>query len=103
MKGKRLTIALAIFALIVVPLAIYTTGYLLLPQRVEWADDGFGYAASRPPTSSVEVIERVYPQQWMTAAFGPAAKLEGHLRGIEVQATWRATSANGWKRLPSVP
>src|SRR5215212_2555195 len=91
---RYLTIALAIFALIVVPLAIYTAGYLLLPKRVEWAEDGFGYAASRPPTSNVEVIERVYPQPWMTAAFEHAAQLEGRLRGMEVQATWRAPSAN---------
>jgi len=74
-------------------LGTYVAGYLLLPARIEWADNGFGYVTGRPPTCSVEVIERVYPQQWMTTAYRPAATLEGRLRGIEVRATWRVPLA----------
>lgn len=71
------------------PIGSYVAGYVLLPARIEWADDGFGYTRDRPPTSNVEVIERVYRHQWMATAFGPAANLEGRLRGIEVRANWR--------------
>lgn len=86
--GKRLTLALAVFALIVIPLAIYTAGYFCLPENVYWFIDGCAQT-SPVPGIEVQTIERQYPQLWMVTAFRPATKLEGWLRGVEVQATWR--------------
>jgi len=79
--GKRLTTGLALFVLFVVPLGAYTGGYFCLGERRDWFS-GAG------PAARMMGIERVYSQQWMTTAFRPAAKLEGWLRGVEVEPTW---------------
>src|SRR5262245_25736528 len=84
--ARFVTIALAVFALIVVPLGTYVAGYLLLPVTHYWINDGT--ASTVRFGRGFLTIERVYPQQWMTTAFLPAAKFEGWLRGIEVQPTW---------------
>jgi hypothetical protein len=40
--GNRLTIALVVFALIVIPFAVYVGGYFLLGERQDW------YVAGHP-------------------------------------------------------
>jgi hypothetical protein len=79
--GKRLTAALAIFVLIVVPLAIYVAGYLLLGERRDWW-------SGANPGDPLMGIERMYPQQWMPTVFRPAAKVEAWFRGVKVAPTW---------------
>jgi hypothetical protein len=92
--GNRLTIALAVFVLIVVPLASYTAGYLLLPEVLYSMEDGWVYYNELPADhllkskASLITVERIYPQQWLKTSFQPASKLEGWLRRVEVQATW---------------
>jgi len=76
--ARYVTAGLAIFALVVMPLAIYTAGYLWLGEKHDrWA-----------AKAEVAFVERTYPQQWMTTAFRPAAKFEAWLRGMDVQTTW---------------
>lgn len=88
--GKRLTIALAVFALVVVPLAIYTAGHLLLPRTfILWggvATFAEEFDAAEFGNPKIDAIERQYPQQWMTTAFRPATKLGD---GCEVLRCWR--------------
>lgn len=68
--GKRLTIALAVFALIAVPLAAYVGGYFWL---------GDFYSAVRP--AGRLFIVREYPHRWQAQAFIPAARLEALIGG----------------------
>jgi len=79
--ARYVTPTLAIFALIAVPLAIYVAGYLLLGERRVWM-------TGANPGDPVMGIERMYRQQWMPTVFRPAAKVEGWLRGVQVQPTW---------------
>ena len=74
--GKRLTIALAVFALVVMPLAIYTAGYFWLGQVSELPP----VFSSQPP-----LTKRVYPRQWIATIYGPAGRLEAKCRGIRVE------------------
>ena len=82
--GKRVTIALAVFALIVVPLSIYTAGYLFLGNRAEVYD----YQGTLPVA-----VYRIYPQRWMKAVYQPAGGVEQWLRGIEVEVSWEREEA----------
>jgi hypothetical protein len=95
--GKRFTTGLAIFALFVVPLAAYLAGYLLLPETVYWCDGNpimvIGYEEYRifmddAEISQVDMVERIYPQQWQRTIYKPAATVEGWLCGVPVQPTW---------------
>ena len=79
--GKRLTVALAVFAFLAVLLGTYTLGYFWLGKYVE-----LDLSDSARP-AGVVLIERVYPQQWMKVAFRPAAKAENWLRGVLVVVT----------------
>jgi hypothetical protein len=63
-----------VFALVGVLLGLYVGGYLWLG---EFRQSPIVFGAG---------IERAYSQQWMAIVFQPAAKLEGRMRGIEVQA-----------------
>ena len=74
--GKRLTLALAVFALVVVPLAIYTAGYFLLCQRLD-------HLTLSAPTQ-VYLIERHYKLHWVHDAYKRAGRAEQWIRGIEV-------------------
>jgi hypothetical protein len=85
-KGKRLTIALAVLALIVVPLGAYVAGYFWLGER------RYQVAGSWSSTTTVDsasagrivMIERRYTQQWLTRIYEPAGKVEGWFGDIEV-------------------
>src|SRR5262245_62011061 len=79
--GKRLTLALAAFALIVVPLGAYVGGYFLLGQRFEYVPRG-------GPVLTFDT-ERMYPQRWMVDFFRPAARIEERIRGVRVEVIWR--------------
>lgn len=69
--GKRLTIALVVFALVAVPLAIYVVGY-------------FGLCASYDEVIGEPVVIREYRYPWQVAAFGPAAWVEELVTGRSV-------------------
>jgi len=97
--GKRLTIALAVFALVAVPLAIYVTGYFALGERSEWLVISSAGALTQAKGVPPELIRRTYSQQWMKTAFQPTAKIEAWLRGVRVEATW-ATYEDSYRRFP---
>jgi len=83
--GKRLTIVLAVFALIVVPLAIYTAGYFLLGEAVFHEADG-----------RLSEVHRVYALGWQARIFMPVARVEEALRGVAVQShTTEEPDSNG--------
>jgi hypothetical protein len=75
-SARYITISLIVFALVAVPTAIYTAGYVWLGEFRQ-APVVFGAA-----------IERAYPQAWMANAFEPAARFEGWLRGVDTHTTW---------------
>ena len=85
-KATRLTVALVVFALVVVPTAIYIAGYLWLGERSDYLHSGGG-----EPTGTM-TIERMYPQRWIAIAYQPAGRLEQWLRGrnVEVNVTCKA-------------
>src|SRR6186713_655681 len=83
-KGRRIIAALAIFALVVVPLAIYVAGYLWLGQRRD-------YISLTSPTQ-ITLIERNYRPQWAVGVFKPAGRIESWLRGIQVDVIWHGPS-----------
>lgn len=82
--GKRLTVALAIFALVAVPLAIYVAGYFLLGERNDFHHSGGGN-----PTGTM-TIQRTYPQQWMAVIYRPTGRVEKWARGagVDVDVLW---------------
>jgi len=86
--GKRLTIALAVFAILAVLLGTYTAGYLLLPTTYYWYASGSATTSSPTPGFPLATVHRIYREQWMATAFLPAASVEGWLRGVEVYARW---------------
>lgn len=57
--GRRVTMALAIFALIAVPLGAHVLGYFWLGERMDYHHSGAGAA-----TGSM-TIERTYTYEWM--------------------------------------
>jgi len=71
--GKRLTIALAVFALVVVPMTAYVAGYFWLGE----------YTWFQSPGREV-IVERHYRHRWLAILFAPAAKVEELLRGNPV-------------------
>jgi hypothetical protein len=78
--GKPLTIALALFALVAIPLGAYVGGDF-------WLGEAFGYfVVNKDQPYS---IERDYDHLWQRDIFQPAAKVEGWVRGIEVLAIER--------------
>lgn len=89
--GKKITVALAVFASLAALVGTYTAGYLWLGEVQYWA----GGSLQRPPTAY-----RIYSQPWIATVFRPAAKLESWLRGAEVRATW---TTDVWDDLPPVP
>jgi hypothetical protein len=88
MMGKRLTISLAVFALIVVPLAIYVVGYLCLGQRNNFyrlpTTNGDTFHVKQLPGSSLILVERRYPSTWHAAAFKPLGSVEQWVRKVDV-------------------
>jgi len=87
--GKRLTVTLAVFAFVAVLLGAYTTGYLLLGELNYWSSDGVGRFDRVVP--GMTIVARSYRQEWMTTVFQPAAKVDGWLRGVEVEVWWEET------------
>jgi len=83
--GKRFTIALAVLAILAILLGTYTAGYLWLGKRHVWY--GTLQMSTHGPTS-IDTIERIYPQRWMMMFYRPATKVESWWEGVEVQATW---------------
>jgi len=78
--GKRLTIALAVFASLAVTLGAYVAGYFWLGVQRDLI-----HSVGYPKPGDPSVSTRIYPQRWMATAFHPAAKIEGWLRGIEAE------------------
>jgi hypothetical protein len=76
--GRYATLALGAFALIVLPLALYSAGYLWLGECLEVPFIGY------PPSHAATSVIRTYPHQWMATIFQPAGKMERWWRGIEV-------------------
>src|SRR5690348_5675323 len=70
--GRYLTIALAVFALIVVPLGAYVAGYLFLSNSFP---------------SGNGVLVRTYRSHWEVTIFTPAARAESYLTGAKVTVT----------------
>lgn len=62
--------ALVIFALVVVPLGLYVTGYFYLGKRIDYPGGP---------------IERTYSRDWHATVFEPAGKLEAWVRSRPVQ------------------
>jgi hypothetical protein len=77
--SRRLTAALAVFALVAVPLGAYVAGYFWLGERHDLTHSLENELAS---------IERAYPKQWMVTIYQPAGKAEEACRGVEVDVTW---------------
>jgi hypothetical protein len=80
MKNERKSAAptaLAIFAIVVVPLAIYAAAYCWLG---EYQEDTF--------VGRVDHISRSYPREWIVTVFRPAAQVEEWLRGVTVTLSW---------------
>jgi len=78
--GRRLTIALALFAFLAVLLGTYVAGYLGLADTFEHYD----LTVSSQPYK----LDRIYSQRWLREGFRPAGKVEHWLRGIEVEVFW---------------
>src|SRR6187549_168762 len=74
-KGKRLTIALVVFALVAVLLGTYVGGYFWLGRAVYWSNGGVS-------------IARFYPQEWIARSYEPASRVEGWIRGAQVTVNW---------------
>lgn len=75
--GKRLTLALAVFALVAIPLGVYVGGYF-------WLGKAFGYFVVNK--DQLSKIERHYDHLWQRDIFQPAARVESWVRGIQVVA-----------------
>jgi hypothetical protein len=84
--GRFLTVALAIFALVVMPLAIYAAGYVLLSERLDWHKD---------------MVGRIYDQAWLVTAFWPARRAEELLTGKEVSLISRDEFSE-WRSGPPI-
>jgi len=82
--GKRLTTVLAVIAFLAILVGTYTAGYLWLAQEyIEVSVSGSALPGQ------VNLIDRVYPQQWIAIVFRPAASVEQWIRGIPVITAWR--------------
>lgn len=80
--GKRLTVALAVFALAVVPFGIYVGGYLWFGELTK---GNLGIAVANGVTyRQTGSWQRVYKRSWATCVFQPAGQVESWLRGREV-------------------
>ena len=73
--GKRLTLALAVFALVAVLLGTYVAGYLWLGEREDWPSDEVGD----------EVTVRLYHREWQATVFRPAGTIESLASGVKVR------------------
>jgi hypothetical protein len=77
--GKRITIVLAVFALLALLLGTYAGGYLCLSTRYDLP----GWGWNGPPEDAPDIV-RWYPEDWQVIAFQPAARAESSLRGKRV-------------------
>jgi hypothetical protein len=91
MRYLNLTLA-AIVLFTLLPLAVYVAGYYWLGERLRWCVivEGEPCMACSDNTQVLPgrlwMIERRYPQQWLAAAYGPAAKVEHWMLGTEVES-----------------
>src|SRR5262245_40306457 len=81
--GKRVTIALAVFAFLAMLLMAYVAGYVWLGERSDWRGARVSVAPGKRLVRFPEIV-RVYPYQWLATAFRPAGRIEGRLVGAEV-------------------
>lgn len=86
--GRVIFVLMLVFAMVVLPLALYTTAYFWLGEEkrtssmhdayVEgkriWVDDGL-------------TIERSYPREWQANLFRRAGYIESWVRGVNVEIT----------------
>lgn len=82
--GKRLTIVLAVIAILAVSVGSYSAGYFWLAS--EYTEVSVSDSAS---AGHIDLVDRVYPQQWLAILFRPAARIEQWLRGVPVITAWR--------------
>ena len=85
--GKRLTIALAVFALVAVPLAAYSGWYLWLGERTFWYVKGTGrnMVHSTEPLDGGDIETLVYfEHDWQATLFSAAGRAESLIRGDPV-------------------
>jgi len=87
--GKRLTLALAVLAVVAVLLGTYAAGYFLLCERQDWYAAGSDTLLKDVPIGPLATIERTYPRQWLAVICRPAGQLEEWLRGTDVEVTYR--------------
>ena len=85
-RGRLLYSAMLVFALLTLPLSLYTAGYLMLCSRINWSRHDVGYTDEMPP--DLAVIERSYQSEWATTLFQPAGRIEQFLRGVEVRVSY---------------
>jgi hypothetical protein len=72
--GRFLTVAMIVFALVVVPMAAYVGGYYGLPVNI-YTDTING----RP------LVVRWYAQHWQASLYRPAGRAEAWLTGGDVR------------------
>lgn len=79
--GRIVTVALMVFALVAIPLAVYVGGYLCLCKtRIVTQGRYFG-----TELRSHQLLRREYASQWQAAAFLPLEKVESLMLGKEVE------------------
>jgi hypothetical protein len=87
--GKRITIALAVFALLAVPFGVYVSGYFCAAEYDQWiVPDSRDYDLSAPTRVRIVTV-RTYRWRWQAIIYKPVAKTERLMLGNPV-----------WLRLP---